>query len=338
MLFYWDIPPSLGLPRLVLISWLSDPFVDLYELSPRASLTVILFRASPYHQLVQGIPLLSSRLGHPPTVILFKASPYHQLVQGIPLLSSCLRRPPIVILFKAFPHRQFVQGIPFLLGSPPWIRYLWASINFHHHGFSSFGFRDYHHHRFSSMGILGSPPQIKHLRALISFYHHRFSSMVISDSPPQIFIYGPRSVFTTMDFHPWAFEIITTIDVYLWAFKSFTTIDWHLWAFLLYHHRRSSPMGLLVQCLELDFWFGFQSHYFSQFSVQSQSCHLESQLLTYSYSLAFTSYLHGFAFVLSFPHFVTLCLLCIHHVAHIGQSPLDTFLSVLQGGSTVIYL
>ena len=30
-------PLSLGLPCLVLISWLSDPFVDLYELSPRAS-------------------------------------------------------------------------------------------------------------------------------------------------------------------------------------------------------------------------------------------------------------------------------------------------------------
>ena len=43
-LFYWGIPPlSLGLPCLMLISWLSDPFVDLYELSPRAS---------PYHRLV----------------------------------------------------------------------------------------------------------------------------------------------------------------------------------------------------------------------------------------------------------------------------------------------
>ena len=37
------IPLSLGLPCLMLISWLSDPFVDLYELSPRAS---------PYYRLV----------------------------------------------------------------------------------------------------------------------------------------------------------------------------------------------------------------------------------------------------------------------------------------------
>ena len=37
-LFYWGIPPlSLGLPCLMSISWLLDPFVDLYELSPRAS-------------------------------------------------------------------------------------------------------------------------------------------------------------------------------------------------------------------------------------------------------------------------------------------------------------
>ena len=36
-------PLSLGLPCLMLISWLSDPFVDLYELSPRAS---------PYYRLV----------------------------------------------------------------------------------------------------------------------------------------------------------------------------------------------------------------------------------------------------------------------------------------------
>ena len=36
-LFYWGIPPSLSLAHFMLISWLSDPFVDLYELSPRAS-------------------------------------------------------------------------------------------------------------------------------------------------------------------------------------------------------------------------------------------------------------------------------------------------------------
>ena len=64
-------PLSLGLPCLVLISWLSDPFFDLYELLPRTS---------PYHQLVWGIPPLSFLLGHPPTVISFGASPHLYLV------------------------------------------------------------------------------------------------------------------------------------------------------------------------------------------------------------------------------------------------------------------
>ena len=45
-------PLSLGLPCLVLISWLSDPFVDLYELSPRAPPTISFFKASPYYHLV----------------------------------------------------------------------------------------------------------------------------------------------------------------------------------------------------------------------------------------------------------------------------------------------
>ena len=44
--FHGHTPLSLGLPCLVLISWLSDPFADLYE--------------------------LSSCLGHPPTIILFR--------------------------------------------------------------------------------------------------------------------------------------------------------------------------------------------------------------------------------------------------------------------------
>ena len=42
------------------------------------------------------------------------------------------------------------------------------------------------------------------------------------------------SVFTTMDFHPWTFEIITTMDFYLWAFEIITTMDFHPWAFEIF--------------------------------------------------------------------------------------------------------
>ena len=111
-------PLSLGLPCLVLISWLSDPFVDLYELSPRASL---------YHRLVSGIPLLSSYLGHPPSFSYFT-----------------------IIDFHLWAFVLVITTIDF---------HLWAFQLFHHHGFSSLGFRDYHHHRFFIYGHFSfSPP------------------------------------------------------------------------------------------------------------------------------------------------------------------------------------
>ena len=69
-------------------------------------------------------------------------------------------------------------------------------------------------------------------------------------------------------------------------FSYFTTIDWHLWTFFLYHHRRFSLIGLLVQCLELAFLFDLQSYYFSQFSIQSQLFGLASRAIIFL-SLAF---------------------------------------------------
>ena len=79
----------------------------------------------PTDSLFMALPFFSSVcLGHSPTISLFRAlpiffslfraSPYCHLVQGIPLLSSCLGHPPTVNLFRAFPYRQFVQGIPLL--------------------------------------------------------------------------------------------------------------------------------------------------------------------------------------------------------------------------------
>ena len=38
-----------------------------------------------------------------------------------------------------------------------------------------------------------------------------------------------------------------------------------------------------------------------------------------------TPYLHGYALILVFPHLVTPCLSHIHHVVHIGWSPLNAF-------------
>ena len=101
----------------------------------------------------------------------------------------------------------------FLLGHTPSLWVYRVSCCFHGCWTHLSIFASYH---------LGHPPTISLSRA----------SPFIQLSPPWIFILG-LSVITTMDFHPWAFEI-------------FTTIDWHLWAFLLCHHRRSSPMGLLV--------------------------------------------------------------------------------------------
>ena len=68
-----------------------------------------------------------------------------------------------------------------------------------------------------SMGISDSPSWIFIYEPLFQIHHHRFSSMGISDSPPGIFILGLWSVFTTIDFHLWAFQI--------------------------YHHHRFSSMG-----------------------------------------------------------------------------------------------
>ena len=118
-----NTPFSLGLPCLVLISWLTDAFVDLWGIpplsfsfgaSPHCHLrlghppTVISFGASPHCHL---------RLGHPPTVVYvwgipplsftFGASPHSHFFWGIPPLSFRLGHPPIFILFKVFPYRQF---------------------------------------------------------------------------------------------------------------------------------------------------------------------------------------------------------------------------------------
>ena len=129
--FYLGIPPSLDLSHLMLISWLLDPFIDLYELSPRAS---------PYHQFVQGIPLLSSCLGHLLSVSLFRASSYCHLVQGIFLSSVCLGHSPSISFHhhgsNIYGHFRFTTIYHIFMGfdqfSPPWIRHLWT-FQIHHH-------------------------------------------------------------------------------------------------------------------------------------------------------------------------------------------------------------
>ena len=164
------------------------------------------------------------------------------------------------------------------------------------------------------LGLSGlSPPWISYLWAFQLFHHHGFSSL------------GFR------DYHHHGLAIYGHISY-------FTTIDWHLWAFLLYHHRRSSPMGLLVQCLGLVFLVWLPEPLF--FLVQCLESVFSFRVTVPDVHIHwhYTSYLHGFAFVLVFPHFVTLCLSRIHRVVHIGQSPLDVLLYVLQGGSTVTHL
>ena len=77
------------------------------------------FGASPHCHFVQGIPLLSLRLGHLPTVALFRAflllvtlfraSPYCRFVQDIPLPFSS---------FRASPYYRFCLGHPPIVSSP----------------------------------------------------------------------------------------------------------------------------------------------------------------------------------------------------------------------------
>ena len=126
--FLLGIPLSLGFPCLMLISWLSDSFVDLYELSPRASL---------FFHLVQDIPSPLVCLRHPSSFG-FTTIDFH------------------LWAFQIHHHRSDIQGhFRFttidrtsrgISDSPPQIRHLWAF--------------QIHHHRFSSIGISDSPPQI----------------------------------------------------------------------------------------------------------------------------------------------------------------------------------
>ncbi|RVW86518.1 hypothetical protein CK203_042223 [Vitis vinifera] len=113
---------------------------------------------------------------------------------------------------------------------------------------------------------LGHPPTVTLFRApLLSVY--------LGHPPPLVFTtmdFHPWTfeIITTidfllwafqihhMDFHPWAFEIITTIDFHLWAFQLFHHHGFHLWAFLLYHHRRVIAPSVRIPwyCI-LPSWF-----------------------------------------------------------------------------------
>ena len=277
-LFYQGIPPSLGLSHLMLISWLLDPFFDLYELSPRASLfpvilfrgiplschlvqghppSVILFRASPYCQFVQGIslpfiliralhlffslfgaspycqftqgiPLSSSCLGHPPTVNLSRAFPYLHLIQGVPLQLVCLGHPLIVSSPRAFLYRQFVQGVLLLLvhlGHSPTVTlfraYPFLSV-------SPPQIFIYGHFKFTTIDF--------HLWPLISYHHHRLD------------IYGHFSLSPPQIIHLWAFVLVISpsqIFIYEHLFQFSPLQIKHLWAFQFCHHRFSS-MGISV--------------------------------------------------------------------------------------------
>ena len=170
---------------------------------------------------------MSYHLGHPPTVSLFKASPF---------LLVCLKHPPIVSLFRTSPYFQCFP--------PPQIRHLQA-FQIHHHRFSSMSLDQFsppqirnlwafqiHHHKLSSMGLNQfSPPQIRHPWAF-QIHHHDQTSMGISDSPPYIL------------YHLWALISLSPPQIFIYRPRLvFTTIDYHLQALISFHHHRSDIYG-----------------------------------------------------------------------------------------------
>ena len=108
-------------------------------------------------------------------------------------------------------HFEIITTIDFYLWafqiSPPQIRHLWA-FQIHHHRFSSmsicfrfttidfhlWAFQLFHHHGFSSLGFR-------------DFHHHRLASMgIFIVSPPQVFTYGPSSLVFRVSFFWFGFQ------------------------------------------------------------------------------------------------------------------------------------